>query len=64
MKKTFKSYGELKYVNREQFNNLKWNPYNFQNGWERAEDGTLAEIYSCGNEAKTYNIPLFIAVQA
>lgn len=63
MRKTFKNYGELKYVNREEFNNLKWNPYNYECETVRAEDGTIADIYSCGNDSKYYNIPLYIAVQ-
>lgn len=63
MKKTFKKYGELKYITAEDWTNLSLNPYRFMEEYARAEDGTVCEIFSCGNAAKKLNIPQFVSVQ-
>ena len=63
MTKNIKGYGKLKYVPIEEWEKLTFNPYRFSEGYARAEDGTLVEIYCCGNMAKKYHIPQYVAFQ-
>jgi len=63
MKKTFKKYGELKYIPADEWMELNFNPYFSMEGYDRASDGTVAEVWTCGNYAKKYHIPQFVATQ-
>lgn len=63
MTKNIKGYGKLKYITIEEYEKLAFNPYHFIDGYSRADDGTLVEIAHCGNAAKEYNIPQYVAFQ-
>lgn len=63
MKKSFKDYGEIKYVTAEDWGKLSYNPYRFQIGYVKSDDGKVCEIFSCGNAAKRMGIPQYISVE-
>ena len=64
MNKSFEKYGTLRFIDDEDWCHLNWNPYRFLEDWARADDGTICEIFSCGNAAKKFGIPQYVATRA